>query len=972
MSGFDNSAVSSATLDAILDEIKSKKTEKTSAGPSGAARTWSMDDIDRLIADTGKDKAAKPLYNPPKPMAEPPAPPRAFEPSPVAQESGLSRFLSSEFDSSIFTVEAPAPELPRPLPDVFSDSRQLLPEVEGQETFFEPIVSEPEVFEIETVVVPDEAPPVPAEQKYIFDKTAPAAPPEKPRPIINEFPEDESSALEFFRTKSGAERKPAAVSADGTSEFRARFFNKLRLERTAEVDDSLEGPVDKSGIIVERKPSEDAQPGDLQPLPKIVAAEDMLQGGGDYDGKTIIVGTEKEPVLKPKKEDDKVDGQIVLTGFDEPHQEAEPVTADEVDIEQALWEKRRQKAKSFKIVDAPPIENLDEPEHTYEAEEQEQKERKKENRRHLEDENPPDDSPAGEYTMSAERIAVHSRLNRAVKKASAALIVNLIGEVLFLLMFFLPRIVEALSYKSVVFADGSLFMLSANAALLIILTVINNESFIDGFTKLINKKPDADSAASLCVAVALVQTVICAVAGNGASSAPIFTASAAFAMVIATLTRKTVAARILENFEVCAYKKEHSLYAIHRFDNEAEIFELGRGLLMGNAELLYSSKVGFPSDFLKNSDSCSVQEKTAKILIPAAAAGAAVSAVLTGVFTKDVYLALAAFAGTFCICSPVLSALCPEWITRRSNITLNAAGSMIVSIDAAEKTVQANAVVIDSADIFDRSNCAMHGMKDFKNIRIDDVLLYAAALVIKSGGPLRESFEQVVSNRQDLLPPVKELVYEDKLGIAARIHGQKVLLGNRSLLTNHNIEVPDKSVEDKYTHSGRKVMYLAVAGKLAALFVVSYAVDESLRPYLKELESNGTQVLVRTNDVNVTEELISHAFDMPKQSIHILSSVAGRLFKRRRDAVTDRLPVRVMHDGTAYSMLRTVAAAGRMNAASRLGSAAQIAAAAIGFAGMAVLGGLGLSEYFNGFTAVLFSVAATAAVLGVTSIKRIK
>ena len=40
--------------------------------------------------------------------------------------------------------------------------------------------------------------------------------------------------------------------------------------------------------------------------------------------------------------------------------------------------------------------------------------------------------------------------------------------------------------------------------------------------------------------------------------------------------------RILGNFEVCAYKYEHNMYAVHPIENESEIFELGRCLMMGN------------------------------------------------------------------------------------------------------------------------------------------------------------------------------------------------------------------------------------------------------------------------------------------------------------------------------------------------------------------------------------------------------
>ena len=263
-------------------------------------------------------------------------------------------------------------------------------------------------------------------------------------------------------------------------------------------------------------------------------------------------------------------------------------------------------------------------------------------------------------------------------------------------------------------------------------------------------------------------------------------------------------------------------------------------------------------------------------------------------------------------------------------------------------------------------------MKDFKAIRIDDVLLYAAALVIKSGGPLRDSFEQVVDGRQDILPPVKELTYEDKLGIAARIHNQKVLLGNRNLLINHNVEVPEKSLEERYAHSGRKVMYLAVAEKLAAIFVVSYAVDEKLSGYFKVLENNGIQVLVRTNDVNVTQELIADSFGLPRETFRLLSGTAGRLFKRRRDAVCDRLPAGVIHDGTAYSMLRAVAASCDVSAKMRLASVVQIVLSALGFILSMVLYCTENGQLVNGLTAALFLLAGLGISAGIMLLRKIK
>ena len=166
--------------------------------------------------------------------------------------------------------------------------------------------------------------------------------------------------------------------------------------------------------------------------------------------------------------------------------------------------------------------------------------------------------------------------------------------------------------------------------------------------------------------------------------------------------------------------------------------------------------------------------------------------------------------------------------------------------------------------------------------------------------------------------------------------------------------MPEKALEERYSHSGRKVMYLAVAGKIAALFVVSYAVDKNLEGYLKLLESNGIQILVRTNDVNVTEDLIAESFGIPKQNFKVLSSVAGRLFKRRRDAVSDRLPARIIHDGTAYSMLRAVAASCNIVTKKKLGSVVQIVLTVLAFILCAALYCTSFGYIFSGLTAALF------------------
>ncbi|NLX94300.1 MAG: hypothetical protein GXZ02_10745, partial [Clostridiales bacterium] len=274
---------------------------------------------------------------------------------------------------------------------------------------------------------------------------------------------------------------------------------------------------------------------------------------------------------------------------------------------------------------------------------------------------------------------------------------------------------------------------------------------------------------------------------------------------------------------------------------------------------------------------------------------------------------------------------------RSANKRLNLDGAMIANQDAAEECAKSNAVVIDRADIFDRARCDMHGMKEYKNFRLDDVLLYTAAMVIHSGGPLTDVFDKVIAGHRELLPPVKSFSYEDRQGISALIHGHKILLGNRTFLVNHSIDVPNKTDEDKYKHDGRKILYLAIANKIAAIFVVSYKADETLLPYLRALENNGIQLLVRTCDANITEDLLSDCLELPITGIKVISATAGRLFQRLRANVKETAPARVLHNGSTLTFLKSVAAAAGLNFGIRAGQIVQAASVGIGLLGLMVL-----------------------------------
>lgn len=821
--------------------------------------------------------------------------------------AGESREKPQELDSSLFSIRPIVEKTEEPeILDIVSGDY----EVEGQETLFddEPQEFDLDLFDLETVVIPEEK-------------------------------EEEHKPLDY----------------------KARFFSRLHLENTKEEIIEPEGPVDKSGFVIRK---DEGLPGeeDLENVPTIIAAEDV---GRHAEEKTKIVkeATQTEPVFA---DEDDVEGQIVLNEFADVPDEVVPEQTDEEDVEENLWKRRKQKAKIFKVdgindeefgdgfdeIDAE--EEKYEPEITVEDEE-------------TVEENIEDSSFANEYTDASQKNLFYEKLGRKVDKAKKSLISSAVIAAVIFLLSVIPPIAEKLSAETSLFTRNSMILCVVQAILLISAVAFDSERFFDTLTDLKKGKITGSTPVAFALIVALVENALSAATGADSS---IFSAAAVMGVLLLKVSDYINAKRIYGNFSICAFNYDHNMSAVHTFDNESEIFELGRGLLMGNAEMLYSSNVSFPTDFMKKSGEETDDKKYITVSLIASAVCSLIAAVVTLIVAKaDLMTCIASFAGCFCVSAPVTSAFIPAFIARVANHRLNSEGTMIVSLNEAEKTASANAVVIDSADIFDRESCTMHGMKEFKTLRMDAILLYASAMIIKSGGPLKECFEKVIDGRQDLLPPVRELVYEDKMGISARIYDQKVLLGNRNMLVQHNIKAPDKEFENKYLHSGHKVIYLACNEQLAALFVVSYSVDENMKAQLKKLENNGIQILVRTNDVNVTEELISKSFGLSQENFKILSSVAGRLYKRRKDNVSETLPAGIIHDGKADSMIRAIASSCSMASAMKMGRIlrAVLSVLAIG-AGTAVacMGAFGLTGAVASLL-MLAEVVITSGVLWLTN-----
>lgn len=702
--------------------------------------------------------------------------------------------------------------------------------------------------------------------------------------------------------------------------------------------------IEKPGVILKRGPLSETS--GLEPLPQVIPAEEFV-GSGDDKPASI----EDQPFTNPAAGNQPEEEQMMLSGFGE---EPETEKIDEDELRSELDKKRAEKKKKFVLLgglgDDEPQEDENLPEEKeYELEEQHEKKRKHSEKAPL------------EYEKPEQRGRVYNSLKNAASQFKTSVIGLCVLEGVSLLLLLIPKILEWAAIDAPAFDRGGAGLAAANIVLLLASFYLAFPNILSGVKALANGRVTGGAVGGLTFILALVQTILSFFnkSPEGASGM-FYCAAAIFALLMTAENSSRGTARVMQNFLFCTAKRKSGLYGIRAIESEKDAFEVGRALKMGNPDILYSGRVEFPADFIKNSEANSPADSCIKRSLIISSAVSVLLAVISGIITKDIFQAFGVLTGAFCLTSPCaieLALMIPLYLENRK---LNSEGGMIAGYDAALECSEAVAASVDSADLFDRAACEMHGMKDFHTVRIDDVLLYAVAIVLKSGGPLTDVFNRIIGGSTELLPPVRDMIYEDRLGLSATIYNQRVLLGNRNLLTHHNIEVPLKSEEDKVKRNGRKILYIAIDSQVAAMFVFNYAEDASLKDSINEMADNGFSLVVRTDDPNVTDELIAARFGIAQKDIKMTLSHGARIFSAYRDSVVDSAPAKVMHDGSARSYFKSIAACGRLaNFASRWAVFALIVQAVVA-AGAILCVALKAFAFVSPLTAVIVQTAIVA------------
>ena len=153
----------------------------------------------------------------------------------------------------------------------------------------------------------------------------------------------------------------------------------------------------------------------------------------------------------------------------------------------------------------------------------------------------------------------------------------------------------------------------------------------------------------------------------------------------------------------------------------------------------------------------------------------------------------------------------------------------------------------------------------------DDILLLAASAEKQSEHPLGEAIVSHGIEKFGQLAEVESFNSVTGQGIEARINGKDILIGNKRLMDNRNINMSNYAEDsDRLANEGKTPMYMAVDGELSGIVAVADIIKPTSKAAVAKLQSMGIEVVMITGDNKRTAEAVAREAGIDKVLAEVL------------------------------------------------------------------------------------------------------
>jgi len=214
-------------------------------------------------------------------------------------------------------------------------------------------------------------------------------------------------------------------------------------------------------------------------------------------------------------------------------------------------------------------------------------------------------------------------------------------------------------------------------------------------------------------------------------------------------------------------------------------------------------------------------------------------------------------------------------------------GVLIKNAEALERMEKVDTLVIDKTGTLTEGRPTVVGIATEGGIAEDEALRLAASVEQASEHPLADAIVRAAHERKLALDRVDGFDSPTGKGALGTVEGKRIVLGNAAFLAAQGIGTDALATDaERRRGDGATVIFMAVEGRLAALFAIADPIKSSTAGALKALTDAGLRVIMLTGDNATTAKAIAGRLGITEVEAEVLpnqkSAVVERLRKQGR------------------------------------------------------------------------------------------
>ncbi|MFI3325928.1 MAG: hypothetical protein R3Y35_07115 [Clostridia bacterium] len=453
--------------------------------------------------------------------------------------------------------------------------------------------------------------------------------------------------------------------------------------------------------------------------------------------------------------------------------------------------------------------------------------------------------------------------------------------------------------------QGTLIYLAVNLTAVIAVFAVNFKAVLKGIFDLFKFKPSGDSTLSLAIIVVIAQIAIAFLHQDLVTKgyAYVYGLLVVTGLFLNLLGKVFMTRRIYANLRFVTSREQK--YAVKLFEDGENAEKFAQNTVAGKPVIAYQKKTSFLKNFLEISYKPDPTQTSGQALTPLCLIFSLILCMVSMIIYKDIFMGVSVFAAASCVMVAMGNMIAGSGPINKISKKARRTGAMISSYKSITQMSKVNAIMVDCSDLFPAGSVILDGLKTYSSESEEECIHLTVSLLSKVGGTLADVIDQIIEDDDEELAQVSNIIFEEEHGVTASVDGKKVLIGNRTLLLNHNISVPNRDEVVTYTAQGKKVVFVAIEDKLRAMIILTYKTDSRKKSEVQNLEKNGISLLIRSTDPNITENMICDIFEISQSSVNIVAGDLGQDYSEMVDKDNKEFAF-VATKGRAESMMSIV------------------------------------------------------------------